>query len=52
MEALLTILTIGHSTRTFPEFVEIMKVYNVTMVVDVRSVPRCDGHMHGSFGVH
>jgi uncharacterized protein (DUF488 family) len=36
----LTILTIGHSTRTLPEFVEMLKAYNVTLVVDVRSVPR------------
>jgi uncharacterized protein (DUF488 family) len=36
----LTILSIGHSTRTFPEFVEILKTYHVTLVVDVRSVAR------------
>ena len=36
----LTILTIGHSTRTFPEFVEMLKANHVTLVVDVRSVPR------------
>lgn len=36
----LTIRTIGHSTRTFPEFVEMLKAYHVTLVVDVRSVPR------------
>jgi len=36
----LTILTIGHSTRTLPEFVEMLKAHHVTLVVDVRSVPR------------
>ena len=36
----LTILTIGHSTRTLDEFVELLKVYHVTLLVDVRSVPR------------
>jgi uncharacterized protein (DUF488 family) len=36
----LTILTIGHSTRTLPEFMEMLKAYHVTLVVDVRSVPR------------
>jgi uncharacterized protein (DUF488 family) len=36
----LTILSIGHSTRTLPEFVEMLKTYHVTLVVDVRSVPR------------
>jgi uncharacterized protein (DUF488 family) len=36
----LTILTIGHSTRTLDEFVDLLKAYRVTLVVDVRSVPR------------
>ncbi len=36
----LTILTIGHSTRTIDEFVELLKAYGVTLVVDVRTVPR------------
>jgi uncharacterized protein (DUF488 family) len=36
----LTILTIGHSTRTLDEFVDLLKAYHVTLVVDVRSVPR------------
>jgi uncharacterized protein (DUF488 family) len=39
-EPKLTILTIGHSTRTLDEFVELLKVYHVTLLVDVRSVPR------------
>ena len=36
----LTILSIGHSTRTLHEFVEMLKTYHVELVVDVRSVPR------------
>jgi uncharacterized protein (DUF488 family) len=36
----LTILTIGHSTRTLEEFVELLEAYGVTLVLDVRSVPR------------
>ncbi len=36
----LTVFTIGHSTRTMEEFVEILLTYGITLVVDVRSVPR------------
>jgi uncharacterized protein (DUF488 family) len=36
----LTILTIGHSTRTLDEFLGILKKYSATLVVDVRTVPR------------
>ncbi len=35
-----TVFTIGHSTRTLAEAVEILKAYGVALVVDVRSVPR------------
>ena len=35
-----TILTIGHSTRTLDEFVDMLRAYHVSLVVDVRSVPR------------
>jgi uncharacterized protein (DUF488 family) len=35
-----TVLTIGHATRTLKEFTEIVQVYGVTMIVDVRAVPR------------
>lgn len=34
------ILTIGHSTRTLEEFVQLLEVYGITMVVDVRTIPR------------
>jgi len=34
------VFTIGYSTRTLEEFVELLKTYGVTLIVDVRSVPR------------
>ena len=36
----LTVYTVGHSTRSIEEFVEILKAYNITLLVDVRTVPR------------
>jgi len=33
------VLTIGHSTRTLEEFVQLLEVYGLTLVVDVRTVP-------------
>jgi uncharacterized protein (DUF488 family) len=35
-----TVLTVGHSTRTLPEFIDILKAHSVTLVVDVRRFPR------------
>ena len=35
-----TILTIGYSTRTPNEFIDLLKTCGVTLLVDVRSVPR------------
>jgi uncharacterized protein (DUF488 family) len=34
------VFTIGHSTRTLEEFVELLKTYSVKLLVDVRTVPR------------
>ena len=34
------IFTVGHSTRTIPAFVELLRLGQVDMVVDIRSVPR------------
>ncbi len=34
------IYTIGHSTRTWEEFVEILKAYDIDLLVDVRTVPK------------
>lgn len=36
----LKILTIGHSTRTPEEFIELLEAYGVALLVDVRTVPR------------
>ncbi|MDD1678870.1 MAG: DUF488 domain-containing protein [Methanomicrobiales archaeon] len=35
-----TIYTIGHSTRSLPEFIGILKAYRITVVIDIRSIPR------------
>jgi uncharacterized protein (DUF488 family) len=40
MERQLIIYTIGHSTRTIEEFTELLKKYEVNLLVDVRTVPR------------
>ncbi len=40
LEPQLKIFTIGHSTRILPEFIMMLKAYHITLVVDVRSVPR------------
>ncbi len=33
-------LTIGHSTRTLEEFTELLQIYGITLLIDVRTVPR------------
>jgi len=38
--AALPVFTIGHSTRTLAEFVDLLRAGGVQLVVDVRSVPR------------
>jgi len=35
-----TLFTVGHSTRTWKEFVELLKTWNIAELIDVRSVPR------------
>jgi uncharacterized protein (DUF488 family) len=35
-----TILTIGHSTRTWRAFLELLRAHGVKRVIDVRSIPR------------
>lgn len=34
------IFTIGHSTRSIEEFIEILKHYNITELVDIRTIPK------------
>jgi uncharacterized protein (DUF488 family) len=36
----LVVLTIGHSTRTLEEFIGMLGAYGVSLVIDVRTVPR------------
>jgi len=36
----LTVLTIGHSTRTIEEFLAILQAHGVQLLVDVRSIPK------------
>ena len=36
----LPIFTVGHSTRSIPEFVELLRAGPVELVVDVRTIPR------------
>lgn len=35
----MAIYTIGHSTHTQDEFIEILKAYDIELLVDVRSLP-------------
>jgi uncharacterized protein (DUF488 family) len=39
MESELVVFTVGHSTRTIEEFIELLQANKVTLVVDVRTVP-------------
>ena len=34
------VLTVGHSTRSLEEFIDLLKSHSVTRLIDVRSVPR------------
>jgi uncharacterized protein (DUF488 family) len=40
------VYTIGHSTRTIPQFVELLQAGNVRLVVDIRRVPRSRTNPH------
>ncbi len=35
-----TMFTIGHSTRSLEEFVELLKAHDIDLVVDVRTIPK------------
>ena len=35
-----TVFTVGHSTRSIEEFVEILRAAGVAQLIDVRSIPR------------
>ena len=35
-----TVLTVGHSTRTWKVFLDLLRAHRVERVIDVRSIPR------------
>ena len=35
-----TIFTIGHSTRELKDFIEILKEYEINLIVDIRTIPK------------
>jgi uncharacterized protein (DUF488 family) len=37
---MLTVFTIGHSTRTWKAFLELLRAHGIQRVIDVRSIPR------------
>jgi uncharacterized protein (DUF488 family) len=37
---LAVVFTIGHSTRTLEEFMQLLEIYGITLLIDVRTVPR------------
>jgi uncharacterized protein (DUF488 family) len=42
----MTIFTIGHSTRSFDDFVALLRAHGVTQLADVRTVPKSRRHPH------
>lgn len=43
------IYTIGHSTRSLEEFLELLRAHGIRCVIDVRTVPR--SRLHPQFGI-
>ena len=41
-----TLFTVGHSTRTFDEFVELVRSHNVQTIADVRLIPKSRRYPH------
>ncbi|WP_126602942.1 DUF488 domain-containing protein [Dictyobacter aurantiacus] len=44
-----TIATIGHSTHSLEEFIELLRMHAIRLLVDVRTIPR--SHAHPQFGI-
>lgn len=40
MSKKITVFTIGHSTRSLDEFLDILKQYNITELIDIRTIPK------------
>ena len=36
----LSVFTIGHSTRSIEDFIEILKEYHITELIDIRTIPK------------
>ncbi|HEX5238602.1 MAG TPA: DUF488 domain-containing protein [Sphingomicrobium sp.] len=47
----LPVFTIGHSTRTIPEFVKVLRTVEAELVVDVRTIPRSRTNPQYNFDV-
>lgn len=45
-QQLRTIFTVGHSTRGFEEFLDILKAHGVAAIADVRLIPKSRRHPH------
>jgi uncharacterized protein (DUF488 family) len=45
-ENVTTVYTVGHSTRTIPEFVDLLQAGQIELVVDIRRVPRSRTNPH------
>lgn len=45
----MTVLTIGHSTRSLDEFVALLEAHGVVQVADVRTLPRSRRHPHFAY---
>ena len=46
MDALHTIFTVGHSTRTADEFLALLRAHGITAIVDVRLIPKSRRYPH------
>jgi uncharacterized protein (DUF488 family) len=44
----MTLFTIGHSTRSFGDFLSLLRRYDIALVADARTVPRSQRHPHFS----
>ncbi len=44
----MVIYTIGHSTRSWDEFVELLRVHEIARLGDIRTIPRSRRHPHFS----
>ncbi|MGH9141903.1 MAG: DUF488 family protein [Vicinamibacterales bacterium] len=42
----MTLYTIGHSTRSLPEFVQLLQRHGVRQLADVRTIPKSRRHPH------